>query len=262
MIEAFHTYKDHTISYHKFGDGPRTIIAFHGFSFSSTSFSFIAPAFQPEYTIYSFDMPFHGNTVWGSEQAKLDDIIEIIKDFLSTFKIDKFELMGFSFGARCCQLMVPHFEGLVERVWLFAPLKFSSIWLWTVSRIPMSLRSTIHNNYQRILGGTQFLRRVGLAHRGTVQFMERNLKSKTKRNRVFAYWLSLADYRLDKSLFLQSVKEQGIPINIVFGAYDDISNPKDGKWMKSNHTPTIAHTVPKGHFVIDQELVEWCREVK
>ena len=57
---------DQNLHYLQYGNGPRLLLAFHGYGHDATSFEVLIPFLQERYTILCIDLPHHGQTDWAS----------------------------------------------------------------------------------------------------------------------------------------------------------------------------------------------------
>ena len=81
------------------GNGTKNAIAFHGFGQDGNAFLPVAIQ-NPGYTIYSFDLPFHGYTKIDNPSLCLSgkDVAELVQKLMVHTGIEKFSLLGFSMG--------------------------------------------------------------------------------------------------------------------------------------------------------------------
>ncbi|MGZ8551956.1 MAG: alpha/beta fold hydrolase, partial [Chitinophagaceae bacterium] len=57
-------YKNSLVSYYFFGTGPRQVVCFHGYGEDATLYAFLEKYAGNQFTFYSIDLPFHGQTAW------------------------------------------------------------------------------------------------------------------------------------------------------------------------------------------------------
>jgi predicted alpha/beta-fold hydrolase len=90
-----------------FGSGPELLIALHGFSDRARMFAVLEPALSENYTVVAVDWPLHGQTHWTPNTFSKQDLLDIIRRILANHGKERFSLMGFSFGARLAQALLP-----------------------------------------------------------------------------------------------------------------------------------------------------------
>ena len=111
------------IPYTLLGSGPRILLAFHGIGQDGASC--FAPSLQSlgsHYTIYAFDLPFHGaNGDAPFEVITKTDWKECIQSFLSQNNVTRFDITGFSIGGRFALATLQAFPQNIDNAFLIAP---------------------------------------------------------------------------------------------------------------------------------------------
>ncbi len=135
-----HTFTDQgsRLTYQRFGTGPRALLAFHGMGQRSTCFAPLDRVLRDEFTIYSFDLFYHGDSSCLSGDEYTDGEVltkarwqELIMTFLRQQGIDRFSVAGFSLGGRFALTTTELFAGRVDALWLFSPDGITiSPWYW------------------------------------------------------------------------------------------------------------------------------------
>src|SRR5690606_34373299 len=111
--------------------GPKTLLAFHGIGQTG------AGCFRPfgvllggHFTVYAFDLPFHGESRthfdqkrWLTGDAPILPVEwrEYLSSFLQTQNIGKFSVAGFSLGGRFALATMGLFPERIEKAFLIAP---------------------------------------------------------------------------------------------------------------------------------------------
>ncbi len=200
---------------------------FHGFGLSGKIFYELEEFFQEEYTIYNFDLPFHGQTRWrpGEEQISAEFWEELLERFCREKAITSFSLLAYSIGARLAWASVLSFPGRVKEVMVIAPdgIK-NSIWYSfatqsspsrKVFKMLMSRGSGIHP----FLKAGRFLR---LVPRTTARFAESQLVTAEQRERVYYTWVTFRNLKADIAKLSSVINEYHIPLTIYLGTKDRI----------------------------------------
>src|SRR5690349_5025567 len=104
------------------------MLAFHGFGQGKEAFSTFGEALSSDYTLYSFDLFFHGKSEWNYEEEPLEKEFwsEIIQRFLKEQDIRSFSVVGYSMGGKFALATVEAFPTHVKEVYLLAPV---GIWI-------------------------------------------------------------------------------------------------------------------------------------
>ena len=177
------------------GHGVKNIIAFHGFGQDGNSFLPLVSK-NPEYTIYSIELPFHGETIIHNPSISIAhwDVIELVEKLINLLSKEKFSLIGFSIGAKLLFPVIEKFYSRIENVWLLAPDGITpNFWyrMATGTHLMRQLFRFCLNYYQIIkrLGyGLQFMH---LVDEGTLSFILKSTNSRENREQVYNIWIFL-----------------------------------------------------------------------
>jgi len=114
--------------YHQYGSGKEIMLAFHGFGMRGTQFHVLEEAFAEKYTIYSFDLLFHGNTEVkdtslsavrkGLKPAEFGAQIE---QFLNEKDISAVSLLSYSIGSRFAWALIEAIPERIRKTYFIAP---------------------------------------------------------------------------------------------------------------------------------------------
>ncbi len=114
--------------YYQFGNGPDVMLAFHGFGMKGTQFDVLQPAFAERYTVYSFDLFFHGQTRLTDPTIKkvrkgLSSVeyARQISAFLDEKGIGKVSVLSYSMGALMAFSLIEHIPERIGNTFFIAP---------------------------------------------------------------------------------------------------------------------------------------------
>ena len=116
-------FKHASLHYTKYGVGEKALFCFHGFGLTGEAFFELEEVLSKEYTIYNFDLFFHGKSEWHAGDKMLTPAFckELFSSFLSEQKINQFSLLGYSIGARIVWTLVLEFKNQVKEIIVLAP---------------------------------------------------------------------------------------------------------------------------------------------
>lgn len=104
------------------------MLAFHGFGMRGTQFNVLEQAFSEKYTIYSFDLLFHGNTeVKDSSLSAVrkgltsEEFGLQIAEFLDESGIQKVSLLSYSIGSRFALALIEAMPERIKAAYFIAP---------------------------------------------------------------------------------------------------------------------------------------------
>lgn len=100
------------------GEGPRRVIALHGWLDNAASFDAMAPRLGTELQIAAVDLPGHGRSQWrdDADSYHFVDWVDVVLRLADALEWDNFSLMGHSMGAAIASLVAPVAGGRVERM--------------------------------------------------------------------------------------------------------------------------------------------------
>ena len=219
MLQEYLSYKDTRIHYHRFGEGKKLLITLHGFGDRGQLFSVLQPALNRHYTVY------HGLTKWPHDQFTQKDLLAIINLIRNEIAVEKFDLMGYSFGGRLTMSMLDTLGDQIERLYLIAPDGIQTKWLININLVP---RIAIQTLYHLLKQPSWFLYlldrsfRLGLTSKYVYNFARSHTGTPKRRKRLFGSWLSLAYFKVNRKEVKQYIQAQNIPTYLYFGAQDKI----------------------------------------
>ena len=231
-----HTTDKFALSYITLGKGKKPVIAFHGFGQDSSYYAGFGPALGKEYTIYSFDLPYHGNDDTEKTENPIDR--DTLRDFFQTFMeshgIMQFTNIGFSIGAKLSLVLLELFPEKTEQIILMAPDGFrTNIWykLATGSKPTRSLFKYITYHPDFFLRFSDAMVNMKLIHPGISRFARSQMNSSQKREKVYYTWMFFRMLRFPKNRILKTLVEYKIPLSIFLGSDDKIIQPGQFRFL-------------------------------
>ena len=98
----------------RYGNGARLLVVAHGYGETQANMRAIALAAAAiDYTVFTFDLPFHGDTVWEEETYSSSDFVAIIQWVVARETHKPLSLLGYSLGG---QLVLATLSYLSETV--------------------------------------------------------------------------------------------------------------------------------------------------
>jgi pimeloyl-ACP methyl ester carboxylesterase len=109
----------HTISYTVDGSGPPLVLVHGAFSDHETNWTFVAPQFREQFTVYAIARRGRGATD-RTDDHTLEDEAQDVADVVRAIEGPVF-LLGHSYGAHCALLAASHQPTAVRRLVLYEP---------------------------------------------------------------------------------------------------------------------------------------------
>ncbi len=226
-LKEIFKYKAEAIAYYKWGNGSKVIFCFHGFGLESKSFEQLNGHLNGnDYTVYSFDLFFHGDSKWsfGEKYLTADFLAEIFKGFVAQEQIREFSLVGFSIGGRIAMCLAQRFGKAVRELYLIAPDGICTATFYNLVTYPLFFRRLFRytiKNPGLFLGLVSFLRKLKLVDPGLLRFANNEMRTEDQRRRVYNTWVTFSKLRPAHKKI-----SEAIPMLIYTGAYDKVIRTK------------------------------------
>ena len=227
------------LKYIKIGKGDKSALAFHGFGQDNSYYASFESIFGDKYTIYCFNLPFHGddNTPKSGKPATKEILREFFHNFFEVNGISVFANIGFSIGAKISLVLLELFPEKVEDMILIAPDGFRiNIWygLGTGSRITRSLFKYFVNHPENFFRFSDSMASLGLVHPGVIRFAKSQMNSMEKREKVYYTWMFFRKLQIREERIINILENHRIPVNIFLGKEDKIILKNHFKILYSN----------------------------
>lgn len=257
-LESFFLpYQDASVHCLRFGHGPQLLLALHGFGDRARMFAVLEPDLAAKYTVVAIDWPFHGQTDWPRQSFQKSDLLAILNLVLEKEAQSRFSLMGFSFGGRLAQSMLPELVDRLDKLYLLSPDGIETVGMTLAVRTPLWLRKFLYRLLKRPHWFLNLLRwgnKIGLVPGLINHFLACNLSRPDRFQRTFGCWLSLDSFYLRRRHIKALLKSSGLPTSIYYGERDEMINFKKLKKMTQDLPNVQLRVLPEGHRLIGPQL--------
>jgi pimeloyl-ACP methyl ester carboxylesterase len=206
---------------HKWGQGPKVLVALHGFRQNGQAFAKMATTLPTGTTLLAPDLPYHGGTQWHAAEYKPEDIELLITELLWRTKAEHFHLLGFSLGGQLAVGLAIRFKLPIKQLTLLAPDTPKTKWGRFTFGMPYPWRLTMERLFNRV-GGRMWwadrLFRYKIIDRFTLTFLNRNLADARRRKNLFGTWRARAHFPFS----FRAVRDLSIPVRVVLGKKDSL----------------------------------------
>lgn len=242
------------LHYRQYGKGSKTLLCFHGYGQDHDVYKALEELYGQEYTIFSFDLFYHGQSFWHDKDApiSLQDWEELSLAFLREEHIERFSLVGYSMGGRFALATFNSFPDRVDQLILLAPdgiKKRFLYWLMTsFSGTRKILRYLVTNPkpYKRLL---EVLLRFRLVNKGVLKFSETQMETRSMRRRVYYSWTMFRKLFIPPRITAYHVKKYEVAMRLYMGDFDKVV-PLDNVKPLLRHLPDSLRRLPVGHTVL------------
>mgnify|MGYP000939472055 CR=1 FL=1 len=262
MNQAFLEYKSSRISYLRLGQGPGTVVCFHGYGETAASFSFLEKHAGADFTFLAIDLPFHGNTVW---KEGLDctpaGLLEILRAVLvQEGRGPDYILAGFSLGGRMALALYEADPLHCSRLVLLAPdgLKMN-FWYWLATQTRWGNRffkyTMEHPRWYFLL--LKGLNRIGLVNASIFKFVSHYIEDEKVRHALYTRWTTLRKIRPGLSRIRAEIRSRQTPVRLLYGMHDRIILSSVGdrfrRGIEANCEMKMIHS---GHQLLHEKHVK------
>ena len=244
------------VAWRRFGQGPEAVVCFHGYGESSRSFAFLDKHAGNQYSFYTIDLPYHGDTVWNESAFSESDLLEIIDRICPS---TRFTVLGFSLGGRVGLSLFETRPANINRVVLLAPdgLKVNFwYWLATQTMAGKSLFRFTMKNPGWFFGLLRLFNFFGIVNASVFKFVRYYIGDPPLRELLYHRWISLRKLRPDLNQVKRLATEFKTPFTLVYGKHDRIILPVVGRRFRKGIEAYCEVTeIASGHQVLHEKHV-------
>lgn len=245
MTQQFQ-YEGATLSYSKRGEGQNYLLAFHGFGQNHAAFDVLPEKWAAEFTIITFELPFHGASNWPTENMAITRQYwkELLESFLNENKIASFSLIGFSIGAKLALASLEAFPDSTRELFLLAPDGIEKNFWYTFATHPMVAPICFRPLIKRpkvFSGVLKISQKLGMIDAKTARFVQSQMNTEEKRKRVYSTWMCFRSLRFDRGRIASVVNSKNIRLWLVVAKNDPI--------IHSQSIEKLAGRINSAHFV-------------
>ena len=253
-----------SLGYFSFGNGPRVMLAFHGFGSSPGDFHVFEKSLGHRFRVFSFSLPFHGSSNLDEETSvsgiSPGQLQNFIRAFLDTVGATQFSLLGYSIGGKIVLKLVELFPKNVNDVILLAPdgIRVSPWYRFvTGTRTGQWVYRRLMLHPRRFMNYVSGLEKLRMVNPRTARFVKGSLGTHEMRKQVFLTWMSLRRLNPDIPLVQSLVNEGSLNLHLFFGRYDRIIPATIGlQFVKKLSNPGALHLVEAGHQLVMDSMNE------
>lgn len=214
------------------GHGPEPLLLFHGFGQDHRAFASHFEMLLPDYTVYAFDLYFHGQSTWGPGETPLSKKYwkEIFSAFLAQQNLTRFSLGGFSLGGKFVLATLEAFPEKVNAVFLMAPDGVKTSFWYSLATYPVMFRKLFKSmivHPSRFTTLTRAFLTLGIVDKGLLRFAEHQMNTPEKRHQVYCSWVVFRDLRFDLRHVALLINTNAISLTLTAGKYDKVIRPKN-----------------------------------
>lgn len=251
MIQNELVYKGNTISYLTYGTGATPVVCLHGYAQNAARWSILEPYLKDRFTLYAFDLPYHGRTQWNNvETFTVAAFIDIIKQVLPA-SAKTFVLLAYSMGGRIALGLLEAIPQMIEKMVLLAPDGFhGNPWyrFATHTRAGRKVFNQFKKNPKLIITVGKQLRKRGILSDQLYNLAFYYINDEAARFTLYDRWISTRHFDPNLKKLRAIILQQHIPIDMVFAKHDKIILASRGiVFAKGLESYVRVHVIDNGH---------------
>ena len=228
MIDSGKTieYKNSRLHYAKSGSGATPLLLFHGFGQHAGIFHNWTPTLSETFTLYSFDLFFHGKSSWQEhDPLEKSEWKHIMAVFLKQESLAEFAVAGFSLGGKFAMVTLECFPERVKQLFLLAPDGIKTSLWYSLATYPVATRSLFKSMIKkpaRFFWLIKMARKLNLVDKGIIRFVENQMNTEEKRAQVYNSWVFFRHMKVELDALSYLINKQGIPVTMIVGKFDKV----------------------------------------
>ena len=244
------------LAYQVFGTGSEILLAFHGFGQDGTIFKEWADITADRFTIYAFDLFYHGQSIRPYENLPKAEWKDWVVQFLKQEGIDRFSILGYSLGGRFAISTALLFSTKVNELFLVAP---DGIFLtpWFKLATTPGLRSVFKYfmmHPDRLERTLAFNDRSRVINKYVADFARKEMGDLDNRKRVYRSWNFFKTLGYAKKTLITHFSAATYKKTLIVGDKDHIIKPsgilpiiEKTDAFQVHHLPLKHHQLAKPH---------------
>jgi len=223
------------LNYQKIGNGKKALLAFHGFGQDHSAFGLFEESLGKEYTIFSFDIFFHGQSKWPEDDlpVPVSEWKQMLTGVLAEEQISTFTILGYSLGGKIAlataALLPEQTEGLI----LIAPDGVKLHPWYRIATGTWLMRSVFHflsHRPAQLLTLIGLISRLRLISKKLAKFAASQVGDPNNGRRIYFSWVGFRRFTYKRAELISLLNRHQMHVTVVAGKYDSVI---PGKYLKS-----------------------------
>jgi len=240
------------------GNGPRVLLAFHGFHNDASIFLPLMQHLKEKFTLVSIDLPGHGATKWSLPFFEKKDLMALVQGCRQDQHVEKISLIGYSLGGRVCLNIIEQQPDWIEEVFLLAPdgLEYN-VWyaLATQNFWGKQVFRYMCRKPEAVLRKFEWLRKLRLVDESRYKFAKTKLADDRVRNALAYVWPVMSHLIPDRIKVKNYLNKYEIALHLFSGKYDRIFPPDRSKRFITGIKNAGMHLIDTGHNFAGRETM-------
>lgn len=252
MESKFLHYKGVTLHYLKHGYGNKALICFHGYGQDASVFLPLAEVLAQKYTLYSFDLFFHGKSNWKDCEIPLsaDFLAQLFEYWIDQERLADINFCGYSLGGKIIISLLQKSKIQVNKILLIAPDGIKTNFWYDLATYPYWARRIFKYTVEHpaaFFRIVNVLGKIGALDKGVVKFAKFRMNERAKREKVYNTWLTYRKLRPQLQTLSRKINAEDIHLVLYLGQFDKIITYKRVKPLLNQLNQYEYFSLNKGH---------------
>ncbi|WP_295672424.1 alpha/beta hydrolase [uncultured Mucilaginibacter sp.] len=254
-----------TLHYYKFGNGPKSMLCFHGYGMHGKQFKLLESDLGTIYTFYGFDLFFHKQTKLKDQSLSnikkgisKTEITAFIRDFCKHEDIGRFSVIGYSMGTHYATIVVEELGGLVNEFIIAAPSSLEPgklIRFFSKNKTGNKILEKLTLSEKALVRMLKMFKLLRFINDQDYKILFNEIGTAELRFNFYACFTYLRFLETDEQRLLEAIETNNIKSIFIFGNRDKTFPPRIGdKFIqKLKHSEVII--LNEGHEMIKKDFV-------
>lgn len=265
MDTFFFRHKEAVLHYAVYQGGPEILLAFHGFGQSQSHFRGLAQALSIKYTVYSFDLFYHGRSEWPDSSKAICKVFwrEMMAAFFKEQNLLQFSLLSFSLGGKFALATFESFPERTKELILIAPDGISTSFWYNMATYPSWARRYFRKMVEQpenLFSIFRLLRKFRVVDNGILRFAEYQMSNRLQREKVYNSWVMSRDLRFNIKKIAALIKQHKVKVQMFLGRYDRIMTERNMQKLLRHLDDYDLHVLEKGHYMLIDDVATFIRK--
>jgi pimeloyl-ACP methyl ester carboxylesterase len=253
------------LHYYKFGNGPCTMLCFHGYGMHGKQFKILESSLGSKYTFYGFDLFFHKETKLKDQSLasvkkgiSKQELAALITEFCKCEGIGRFSVIGYSMGTHFATAIVEELAPMVIEYIVASPsfLKPGAlITFFSRCKAGNKILEKLVLDEKKMTGLLRSLNRFNIIDDEGYKILYSEVSTAELRFNFYSCFVYLRFLKTDRPRLLKAIEEQNIKSIFIFGKNDKAFPPNIGKTFIAKLKQAEVVILDEGHEMIKRSFV-------
>jgi pimeloyl-ACP methyl ester carboxylesterase len=253
------------LHYYKYGNGPKTMLCFHGYGMHGRQFKVLEPILGHKYTFIGFDLFFHERTILHDQSVETIKkritklkFAALITEFCEYAHIGRFSVIGYSMGSHYATALVEEMGSRVDEYIIAAP---SSINPGILTRffgkykLGNKLLEKLTKSENALRNIFNFFKWMGVIDKTGRKILQKEIGTAQLRFNLYACFIYLRLFETNEPQLIKVLMQQNIRSIFIFGKRDKMYPPGIGKAFFAKFKQAEVIVLDEDHEMIKPAFV-------